>query len=146
MLLWTEETMFSETIEAWDNGPVVAELWHDEHRGRPAPAPSVLTNAMLVTIGYVVNRYGRLSARDLIELTHAEAPWNRAFVPDHNVPLSLSDLTDFFSNDDQESELRASAIALPREELQRAVEAVSAPTASNVEDDSRELADLIRAL
>jgi hypothetical protein len=39
---------------------------------------SELTEAHLNTIGYVLSRYGALSGKDLIHLTHSEDPWLRA--------------------------------------------------------------------
>jgi uncharacterized phage-associated protein len=67
--------LFSESIRAWDMGPVVAELWRDEDRGEPLPEPHKLGEAELNTVGYVASRYGRLSGNQLERLTHTEQPW-----------------------------------------------------------------------
>jgi hypothetical protein len=40
--------------------------------------PRELDEAALNTIGYVLSRYGTLSAGDLIRLTHGEDPWQAA--------------------------------------------------------------------
>jgi uncharacterized phage-associated protein len=75
----TGEALFSETISAWDMGPVVGTLWHDERNGDPrANNPNPLSESQLNTVGYVVSRYGRLTGRDLETLTHSESPWQRA--------------------------------------------------------------------
>jgi len=74
------EPLFSDTISAWDMGPVVGALWYTERRP-PAvdPAPPVpLDEAQLNTIGYVLHRYGALTGQDLENLTHSEAPWRLA--------------------------------------------------------------------
>jgi uncharacterized phage-associated protein len=71
------DKIFDETISAWDLGPVIGTLWRDERSGRTAPDPQPLTNAQLSTVGYVVSRYGALSGRDLMTLTHNEDPWKR---------------------------------------------------------------------
>jgi uncharacterized phage-associated protein len=67
--------LFSESIRAWDMGPVVAELWRDEDRGEPRPEPHTLGEAELNTIGYVASQYGRLNGSQLERLTHTEQPW-----------------------------------------------------------------------
>jgi uncharacterized phage-associated protein len=67
--------LFSESIRAWDMGPVVAEVWRDEDRGEPLPEPHSLGEAELNTIGYVASQYGRLTGSQLERLTHTEQPW-----------------------------------------------------------------------
>lgn len=74
-LALTGRRLFHEAIEAWTNGPVVADLWHDEHKRRPLPAEQDLDGLALGTIGFVVSRYGGLNGVDLIRLTHSERPW-----------------------------------------------------------------------
>lgn len=70
------EPLFSETISAWDMGPVVAQLWWLGQRGPALSVPKDgLDEAELNTIGYVVSRYGKLSGSELERLTHTEAPW-----------------------------------------------------------------------
>lgn len=73
----TGEPLFAETISAWDMGPVVGTVWHDE-RGGKSSSSSALDEACLNTLGYVVSRYGGLTGRDLEILTHSESPWQRA--------------------------------------------------------------------
>ncbi len=70
--------LFSETISAWDMGPVVGALWYQEKENGAALAASVMDEAGLNTIGYVLSRYGALSGNDLERLTHGEDPWQEA--------------------------------------------------------------------
>jgi uncharacterized phage-associated protein len=74
--------LFSESIAAWDMGPVVSALWAEEKYANRMPdaglMPRELDEAALNTIGYVLSRYGTLSAGDLIRLTHGEDPWQAA--------------------------------------------------------------------
>jgi uncharacterized phage-associated protein len=72
------EPIFRETISAYDMGPVVGALWGAERAGEQAPPRRDLDEAALNTIGYVVSRYGALTGNDLINLTHAETPWQTA--------------------------------------------------------------------
>ena len=74
-LTWSGRPLFSEAIEAWIYGPVVASLWADERYERPRPAPQPLAQDELATLNYVAERYGRLSGPDLSRRAHDEAPW-----------------------------------------------------------------------
>jgi uncharacterized phage-associated protein len=98
--------MFSEKIEAWTKGPVVATVWGDEKRGLQTPEPKALSPAELNTISYVVGRYGRSTGKDLIRQTHAEAPWREAserVEPGEwdNSELTTAELQKFFQADDE---------------------------------------------
>ena len=74
-----DEPLFDERISAWDNGPVVGALWHQERDPSWSPPTDSAViggdEAALNTIGYVLSRYGGLSARELVRLTHSEQPW-----------------------------------------------------------------------
>lgn len=74
-LAWFGKPLFSEHIRAFDHGPCVKTLWQEERDGEPAPEPHDLDNTQLNTVGYVVSRYGHMTAADLVRLTHAQDPW-----------------------------------------------------------------------
>jgi uncharacterized phage-associated protein len=102
---WQGEPLFRERIMAWANGPVVAEVWADEKHRRPRPAPQRLTGDELATIDHVVDRYGGFTGKDLIRLTHAEAPWRDVSESDDPASvtepeISLDALARFFRSDD----------------------------------------------
>jgi uncharacterized phage-associated protein len=104
-LVLADEPMFPERIEAWANGPVVAELWADERYERPRPAPRPLNELQLATIDYVVSRYGRFSGVALIRQTHLEDPWREASETDDawstaNPELTFDALRQWFEQDD----------------------------------------------
>jgi uncharacterized phage-associated protein len=94
-----DEPLFSETISAFDMGPVVAPLWWAEKNGE-APAPQGISGeAELNTIDYVVSRYGKLSGKDLEILTHAEAPYRLADevrAPGTSARIELEWIKEFF--------------------------------------------------
>jgi uncharacterized phage-associated protein len=73
-----DEPLFSETISAWDMGPVVGSLWHAEKQGNVARVRREMDEAQLNTVGYVLSRYGALTGQDLENLTHSEEPWKLA--------------------------------------------------------------------
>lgn len=90
--------LFSDTVSAWDMGPVVGSLWFAEKHGERAPATE-LDEAVMNTVGYVISRYGALSGTDLMHLSHSEDPWRRADAgrrPGTSVPIPLSWMEDYF--------------------------------------------------
>ena len=84
-LVWDEEPLFAENIEAWANGPVAPALYR-VHRlqwilGKNEPIggdPSNLTPSERETIDVVLGSYGDKPAHWLSELTHRERPWRVA--------------------------------------------------------------------
>ena len=83
-LVWDEEPLFDEKIEAWENGPVVPALY-ESHRRRYKISQSDVTEgdsnlikthaSQCETIDAVLEFYGDRSAQWLIELSHSERPW-----------------------------------------------------------------------
>lgn len=83
-LVWDEEPLFHEGIEAWANGPVVREVF-EEHRNmftidRASGDPTKLSEKQKETIDSVLSFYGEKSSQWLSDLTHLEDPWKNARV------------------------------------------------------------------
>lgn len=107
-LVWDEEPLFSERIEAWVNGPVVPALYR-LHRGKfkvsewPEGDPSALTLSQRETVDAVLNYYGNKSSQWLSDLTHREAPWVQARKglepgdPSKRL-ISLASMAEYYSN------------------------------------------------
>ncbi len=83
-LVWQEDALFPEQIEAWSHGPVVRELY-DRHRGSfRLEGPmfggdmSCLTPMQRSVIDKVLAFYGDKNPQWLSDLTHMEEPWRRA--------------------------------------------------------------------
>jgi uncharacterized phage-associated protein len=82
-LVWDNEPLFPERIEAWANGPVVPDLFK-EHRGKftmsawPKGDISNLSESEKESIKVVLGSYGKRSGFSLRELTHKEPPWSNA--------------------------------------------------------------------
>jgi len=78
-LVWDEQPLFQEPIEAWANGPVVRDLFYF-HIGQfsvssiPIGNPSLLNNTQRETIDAVLGFYGDKPAQWLIDLSHQEKP------------------------------------------------------------------------
>lgn len=103
---WTGQPMFAEPIEAWTNGPVVADLWRDEKNDRPRPPARGPSDLELAVIDYVISRYGRCSGRELVRQTHLEDPWRDVSERDDtfataNPRITVEALRAWFSQDDE---------------------------------------------
>jgi len=107
-LVWDEESLFGEDIQAWANGPVVRELYY-AHKGKFEVSslakgnPDNLTPAQRETIDAVLECYGDKNAQWLSDLTHLEAPWNitREGLPPgatSNRVISLACMHEYYSS------------------------------------------------
>ena len=82
-LVWDDEPLFPERIEAWANGPVCPPLFA-EHRGQftvvsePKGDASALKERERDTVDAILEVYGDKTAAWLSDLTHREAPWINA--------------------------------------------------------------------
>lgn len=82
-LVWDDEALFDDRIEAWANGPVCPTLFY-AHKGQfrvtsiPGGDSTRLSSAAKETIEIVLRDYGDKNAQWLVELSHLEAPWKDA--------------------------------------------------------------------
>ena len=85
-LVWEEEQLFPERIEAWANGPVVPRLYQ-VHRGQFSVGTngtwshgdsSKLSASQRGSIDAVLKFYGDKTGSWLSELAHRERPWREA--------------------------------------------------------------------
>lgn len=108
-LVWDEEPLFDDRIEAWANGPVSPTLY-SYHRGKFAvdhndlPGDSSeLTDAQRDTILSVLKFYGDKTAQWLSDLTHMERPWLSArdgMAPGErsNREISIGSMAEYYSS------------------------------------------------
>lgn len=84
-LAWTGRSLFPERVEAWANGPIMPDLYH-EHRGmisiRQPPAGigdvSNITDDERESIDAVLDAYGDMKPYELVSQTRSETPWQDA--------------------------------------------------------------------
>lgn len=106
-LVWDEEPLFPERIEAWANGPVVYELYK-RHRGAFKVSewdgdPSALDREQKNTVDSVLKFYGRMSSQELSNLTHREEPWKNARKgmgagERGDIEITLSSMAEYYSS------------------------------------------------
>lgn len=139
-LAWTGEPLFREAIEAWDRGPVVADLWHDEDKVRPKPTPCSLDDGQQSILEHVLRRYGARSGADLIKLTHNDGgPWcqvteqEEPFLPP-SPEIDLALIKSWFEGDE--------AVVAYRTEVARLTERFAEVSEGSISD----LVDVVRSL
>ncbi|WOC62321.1 DUF4065 domain-containing protein [Paenarthrobacter sp. AT5] len=81
-LVWEEEALFREPIQAWANGPVIPDLYQ-AHKGNFMVSSvrghsEELSNAEKSSVDAVLTAYGKFTAQQLSEMTHREQPWQQA--------------------------------------------------------------------
>jgi len=100
----TKRPMFDGVIQAWKHGPVAVDLW-PLHKGHYRVTSAMvgrgggtaLDDYALAVLRSVVQYYGRLESRALVELTHAEEPWRSVYVPDRNNPITTDAMRSYYS-------------------------------------------------
>ena len=97
-----DDVLFPERIEAWDNGPVVRDLW-EATRGTFRverlnwTGQRSLTEEQRQTIDTVLEFYGAKDAQWLSDLTHLEKPWSDAYALGRNTIIGPAALSEYYS-------------------------------------------------
>lgn len=105
-IVWDDEQLFPEEIEAWKMGPVVRELYN-AHRGSyrvdkiVGGAADKFTDKQTETIDAVLVFYGDRSAQWLSDLTHLEDPWRDAWARGPNSIITKEALGEYYSSIDE---------------------------------------------
>lgn len=100
------ERAFTESIEAWDYGPVVRSVYLKFRIFGAGPIcrayPIVsLTDETKDLIDEVINRYNGSSAWDLVQLTHVKGtPWSDA-IDSGSPTISIDSMYKYFRNADE---------------------------------------------
>lgn len=102
-IVWDDERLFPERILAFDNGPVVRELWdvtRPMYRVERVDQgdPSNLSDRQKETIDKVLEFYGDKDAQWLSDLTHMESPWKEAREQGQNTEITLDRMSEYYSS------------------------------------------------
>lgn len=113
-LVWDDEPLFKQRIEAWANGPVIPALY-EKHRGRFYVSTiggnsQKLNKTQRETIDAVLETYGKKPSSWLSASTHRESPWKDARRRAHlalgergNAPIRLDDMAEYYEGLSAES-------------------------------------------
>lgn len=102
-IVWDDDVLFQQKIEAWDNGPVVRSLW-EATRGNfrvysvPNGNSYCVTSCQRKTIDKVLDFYGFRDAQWLSDLTHMEDPWRHAYNEGQNAEITPEALSEYYSS------------------------------------------------
>ncbi len=119
-LISTPEQCFRERIEAWDFGPVVPEAYREYKQFGSSNIPNVsyyvemdfddfwkskvkkyrsevISDGDKRRIEAVVDRFSDYSATDLVGITHNQAPWMDAYVPNRNNEITPQAIKEYFN-------------------------------------------------
>ena len=105
----TGKPIFSNTIEAWDMGPVIAKIYHQYKRYGDNSIPKQeysldsLNDEEQDFLLEAVARYGMHNASELIKFTHAsDTPWARHYQKGvKNIPIPQNEIKDYFTDNIQ---------------------------------------------
>lgn len=90
--------LFDDSIEAWQYGPVIPSVYHEfKHFGREVitsvPCIPHLEKAAMAIVAYVASTYGRLTAFDLVALSHRQdGAWNHVYNRSDNNVITVQDI------------------------------------------------------
>jgi uncharacterized phage-associated protein len=120
----TDERLFPESIEAWEYGPVVPELYHslniygasrirgrlrvyDHTQRRIVVAKEIFDEIKAEIIKAVWEKYGSWSGSKLISLTHRlDSPWYRARHSNEYDPrISIENMREWFEQEADKASL-----------------------------------------
>lgn len=102
-VVWDDDVLFPEPIEAWRSGPVVRDLW-EATRGKfrvdaiPEGNAATLNENQRDSVNEVLGFYGPQSAQWLSDLTHMEDPWRNAYAQGQNTIIRPEDLMEYYAS------------------------------------------------
>ena len=97
--------LFSDRIEAWMYGPVIPSVYKKfkkygfEQIPQSQNSTAALSEAEIKSINIVIGFYGNMSGVQLIARTHAESPWQDAYVQGkRNILISNKSIYNYFKD------------------------------------------------
>jgi len=95
--------LFGETIEAWQHGPVVPDLYkiYKVYGSGPIPRdenfdPGIFSQKERDILDEVYSSYGQFTASRLRNMAHAERPWCEAYAKSPKSEISIGSMKEYF--------------------------------------------------
>ncbi|EIF5083658.1 DUF4065 domain-containing protein [Clostridium perfringens] len=102
----TKKPIFDNSIEAWQYGPVVPEVYYWFNKFVSEPITGVeksknvkFSNEEIKLIEEVISENIDLDPWQLVKKTHDELPWKKNYVSNLNLEISYDDLKNFFDRE-----------------------------------------------
>jgi len=93
---------FDDPIEAWDYGPVVSSIYNKykkfcfEQITKPVGDIEALDTQTITSIDLMLGYYGKMTGPALINETHSEDPWRKAYAKGQNTVISQKSMRDYY--------------------------------------------------
>lgn len=105
-LVFFDEPLFSDSMEAWDWGPVVTTLYHEYKKYRYGAIvyknngneKNNFTPDQMEYLKAFYNKFIGYSAHELVNMTHNETPWENASKQRGNKKISLNSMKTYYSS------------------------------------------------
>lgn len=104
-LVTKNQPCFVESIEAWEFGPVVPEVYHQYkiYGGANIPFRRQFSGVVSISeedrelIDGIVDECMQYSASALVEITHNQKPWSNVYISGMNREISIESIRKYFS-------------------------------------------------
>lgn len=104
-LVYFNEPLFKETVEAWGWGPVIPEAYQEfkkfgynpiQYEGN-GKEEQKFSKKQLGFLHSLYDNFINYSAHELVNITHNESPWKDAFAKGSSTEISHTSMKDFYS-------------------------------------------------
>lgn len=99
------EPMFDNTMEAWQYGPVVPDVYfiYKDNRkevikGVAMKDEKVISKEDKIFLNSLLQQLIKINPWALVRKTHSEKPWDKNFINEMNVEIPISDMEEYFCN------------------------------------------------
>jgi uncharacterized phage-associated protein len=97
------ETLFDDAIEAWKFGPVVPNVYREFKRfgndaitDVPGTGAEAVPAEVALLLEDVWRIYGKYSAFELVNMTHAQKPWKDVFMKDGTGVITVEAMREYY--------------------------------------------------
>jgi uncharacterized phage-associated protein len=103
---FNKKPLFNDGIEAWDFGPVIPSVYHEYKTFGYRPIPHAITKNeeapftpdQMEYLELLYDKFIRFSAHELVNMSHNEDPWKKAFNSDlYPKIISHEEMTKYYS-------------------------------------------------
>lgn len=105
----TDESIFEDSIEAWQYCPVVPNVYNkykkfgfetieEDGKNEENNKDIDIKEDERKTIDMVLEYYGSFSGLELVSRTHSESPWRDFYKPNQNVIIPVQAIKDYFKS------------------------------------------------
>lgn len=106
-LVTKNQPCFAEEIQAWDFGPVVPDVYYAYRVFGSANIPcigksrvsQIISSEDKKILNGIIDECSKYSASELVEITHNQSPWGKAYKPGQNNEITPESIKKYFGED-----------------------------------------------